>query len=472
MKSRTKIIATLGPASRNEEILEKMLEAGVDSIRLNFSHTSHEDFIKEINLIRKVSRKTGKEIAIIADLQGPKIRIGNIPNGKLEIKKGDIITFTTEENNNPEKIFIDYSDFAIDVETGEDLLIDDGKLKLEVTNTDKINTVKAKVIYGGTLYPRKGVNLPQTNLSLPSMTEKDIKDAIVAIENDVDWIALSFVRRESDIIELKQLIKRKRKQTSVIAKIEKVQAVKNIDKIIEEADAIMVARGDLGVEMDFAQVPLIQKDIVEKCIDKQRPVIIATQMMESMIANFRPTRAEATDVSNAVLDGADTLMLSGETAIGKYPVKVIESMHRIIQETEAKKYKYNRGNPPSENSPRFVRDSVCFSAARLAEVINAKAIITFTEHGKTAYTISGYRPKADIYAFTRHKRLLSTLSLLWGVRSFYFTEMEDFRTAIDKSIKKLKKEGLVSPGDYVIHVGSIPMSVTHKTNTLKVTKVE
>jgi pyruvate kinase len=224
--------------------------------------------------------------------------------------------------------------------------------------------------------------------------------------------------------------------------------------------------------MDYAAVPLIQKEIVEKCINFQKPVIIATQMMESMVSNFRPTRAEATDVSNAVLDGADTLMLSEETAMGKYPVKVVESMHRIIQETEKKKYNYNRGNPPATDSPRFVRDSVCFSAARLAEVIGAKAIITFTEHGRTAYTISGYRPKADIYAFTRHRHLLSALSLLWGVRSFYFTEMSDINTAIDKSIELLKKKGLVNTGDYVIHVGSIPMSITHKTNMLKVTKIE
>ena len=473
INSRTKIIATLGPASRNKEVLRQMIIAGLDSVRINCSHATHEQMIEDIKMVREVSKELGCNVAIIADLQGPKIRIGEINPDGVEVKEGEIVEFTVDKEKASDKVlFVDYQDFAYDVEPGEEMLIDDGKLKLVIVETDKISNVKAKVIYGGKILPRKGVNLPNTELSLPSMTDKDIDDAIVALENGVDWIALSFVRRDSDVIELKQLIKRKKKHAYVIAKIEKVQAVKNFDEIVKEADAIMVARGDLGVEMDFAAVPLIQKDIVEKCINYQKPVIIATQMMESMITNFRPTRAEATDVSNAVLDGADTLMLSGETAMGKYPVKVIESMHRIIQETEQKKYNYNRGNPPSPESQRFVRDSVCFSAARLAEVIGAKAIITFTEHGKTAYTISGYRPKADIYAFTRHRHLLSVLSLLWGVRSFYFTEMTDINTAIDKSLKILKERGFVKKGDYVIHVGSIPMSITHKTNMLKVTKVE
>ena len=304
------------------------------------------------------------------------------------------------------------------------------------------------------------------------MTDKDIEDAVVALENGIDWIALSFVRQPSDVIELKQLIRRKKKHASVIAKIEKSQAYKNIDAIIQEADAIMVARGDLGVEMDFAQIPLIQKEIAEKTIENKKPVIIATQMMESMITNFRPTRAEATDVANAVLDGADTLMLSAETAIGKDPVAVIDAMHKIVQTTESLKYNYNRGMPPSKDSPRFVRDSICFSAARLAEIIGAKAIITFSEYGKTAYTLSGYRPKANIYTFTRHKHLLSVLSLLWGVRAFYFTEFNDINIAIEKSIEILKQKKFIKKGDYVIHIGSTPMEITHKTNMLKVSKIE
>ncbi len=474
MHSRTKIIATLGPASREPEVLEKMILAGLDSVRINMSHTNHEQLAKDVEMVRQVSEKLDRNVAIIADLQGPKIRIGQIKDGQTVINPGDILEFTTEpyDQGDNKKVHIDYEDFAVDVEPGEEILIDDGKLKLVVIETDKQTTVKAKVIYGGVLMSRKGVNLPHTDLSLPSMTDKDIDDAIKALEVGVDWIALSFVRRASDVIELKQLIRRKKKNAYVIAKIEKAQAVRNLDEIMAETDAIMVARGDLGVEMDFAQVPLIQKDIVQRCIEHQKPVIIATQMMESMINNYRPTRAEATDVSNAVLDGADTLMLSAETATGKYPVQVIEAMHRIIQTTENEKYRYNRGEAPSPDSPRFVRDSVCFSAARLAQIIGAKAIITFSEHGRTAYTISGYRPKADIYAFTRHKHLLSALSLLWGVKAFHFTNMEEINTAIESSIELLKKKGFLKPGDYVIHVGSTPLKVTHKTNMLKVTKVE
>ncbi len=473
MNSRTKIIATLGPASNSPEVLRKMMQAGLDSVRINMSHTSHEDLEKYVKLVRQISKEVDRNVAIIADLQGPKIRIGEIKDGKTQIKPGDILEFTTEKIiGDNKRVHIDYEDFAKDVEPGEEILIDDGKLKLEIIYTDAVSTVRAKVIYGGTLMSRKGVNLPHTNLSLPSMTDKDIDDAIKALEVDVDWIALSFVRRASDVIELKQLIRRKKKHAYVIAKIEKAQAVKNLDEIMEEADAIMVARGDLGVEMDFAEVPLIQKYIVEKCIEKQMPVIIATQMMESMITNFRPTRAEATDVSNAVLDGADTLMLSAETATGKFPVETIEAMHRIIQYTETHRYQYNRGEPPTPSNPRFVRDSICFSASRLAEIIGAKAIITFTEHGKTAYRISGYRPKADVYAFTRRKHLLSALSLLWGVDAFYFTDMNDINSAIEESIKILKNKGLLQSGDLVIHVGSTPMNVTHKTNMLKVTEVQ
>ena len=471
--SRTKIIATLGPASRDPKVLEKMIMAGLDSVRINCSHADHRQIKEDIKIVREISKKLGRNIAIIADLQGPKIRIGEIENGQTEIKAGDILEFTTEKiTGNNKRVYVDYEDFPLDVEPGEEILIDDGKLKLQIIETNKKTSVKARVIYGGVLMSRKGVNLPHTDISLPSMTDKDIEDAIVAMENGVDWIALSFVRRASDVIELKQLIRRKKKHAYVIAKIEKAQAVKNIEEIMDEADAIMVARGDLGVEMDFAQVPLIQKEIVEKCIENKKPVIIATQMMESMINNFRPTRAEATDVANAVLDGADTLMLSAETAMGKYPVEVIEAMHKIIQETEMKKYNYNRGKPPLPDSPRFVRDSICFSAARLAEIIGAKAIITFTEFGKTAYTLAGYRPKADIYAFTRHEHLLSALSLLWGVRAFYFTELDEINHAISASIDMLKKQGYLKPEDYVIHIGSTPIDVSHKTNMLKVTKVE
>ncbi|MBN2893105.1 MAG: pyruvate kinase [Bacteroidales bacterium] len=471
--SRTKIIATIGPASNQKEVLKEMILAGVDVCRVNFSHENHIVHAETIKTIRELNKELDTNVAILVDLQGPKIRIGEVEGEKIKLEKNDIVEFVTYDTKcSKDRFHVDYEDFAIDINPDEEILIDDGNIKLIVVETNKSDSVKARVIYGGLISSRKGVNLPQTKLSLPSMTDKDIEDAHFALENDVDWLALSFVRHVSDIIELKQLIKRKKKKVNVVAKIEKPQAIENLDEIIQEADAIMVARGDLGVELDFARVPLLQKTIVEKCLHYSKPVIIATQMMESMITNFRPTRAEANDVANAVLDGADTLMLSGETSVGEYPVLTIKSMHRIIQETEQKRYNYNRGVRPEDTSDRFIRDSICYSASRMAEKIGAKAIVTFTEHGNTAFTISGYRPKADIYAFTRHKSLLSVLSLLWGVRSFYFEKFDEINQAIDSSINILKAKGLVKSGDYIIHVASTPLKVTHKTNMLKVTKVE
>ena len=471
--SRTKIISTLGPASTDKETLKQMIIEGVDVCRLNFSHAEHKTHAKTIKTIREINKELGTNVAILVDLQGPKIRIGEVENEKALIKQNDIVEFVTYHTiGNKERFYVDYEDFAIDVKPNEDILIDDGNIKLIVIESNNTDTVKAKVIYGGYVSTRKGVNLPKTKLSLPSMTEKDIEDAHYALENDVDWLALSFVRQVSDIIELKQMIKRKKKKVNVIAKIEKPQAIENLDEIIKESDAIMVARGDLGVELDFATVPLLQKTIVEKCLNYSKPVIIATQMMESMITNFRPTRAEANDVANAVLDGADTLMLSGETSVGKYPILTIKNMHEIIQHTEQNKYNYNRGLPPQDTSERFIRDSICYSASRMAEKIGAKAIITFTEHGNTAFTISGYRPKADIYAFTRHKSLLSVLSLLWGVKTFHFKNLDSINEAITMTINILKEKKYIKTGDYVIHVASTPLKITHKTNMLKVTKIK
>ena len=450
-----------------------MFESGLDVCRINFSHSSYADAANVIKTIRELNEELGTDIAILADLQGPKLRVGEIENGKIFLEKGAAIEFVTAKClGNLSKVYMSYQEFPKDVNPGDIILLDDGKLKLEVVKTNRLNSVIAKVIYGGILSSFKGVNLPNTDISLPSLSDKDIEDAIFAIEQNVDWIALSFVRRASDVIELKQLIKRKRKNISVVSKIEKPQAVKNLDAILEETDAIMVARGDLGVEMPFDRVPLLQKEIVEKCINASVPVIIATQMMESMITNFRPTRAEANDVANAVIDGVDTVMLSGETSVGMFPVETIESMHKIIQYTEMNRYNYNRGVPPKPSSPRFIRDNICYSASLMAERVGAKAIITFTDEGNTAKTISGYRPKADIYAITQRKELMSALSLLWGVRAFYIDEIESVNQAIDLSTKILKEKGMLSFGDYVIYVASIPLKVTHKTNMLKVSMVQ
>jgi pyruvate kinase len=471
--SKTKIIATIGPKSSDKEVLRKMFLAGVDVCRINLSHDVHESQAAKIKTIRELNAELGINVAILADLQGPKLRIGEVKDNEVILNDGDIVEFVTKECiGTAKKLYLSYEDFPKDVAKGDIVLIDDGKLKLEVTESNGKDSVKAKVIYGGKLSSKKGVNLPNTKISLPSLTEKDIEDANFALEHNVDWLALSFVRQASDVIELKQMIKRKKKNVRVIAKIEKPEAIKNLDEIIRESDAIMVARGDLGVEIDFQEVPMLQREIVERCIDASRPVIIATQMMESMITNFRPTRAEASDVANAVLAGVDTLMLSGETSVGRFPIEVIESMHKIIEHTEKKRYQYNRGLPPKPGDERFISDSICYSASIMAERIGAKAIITFTDKGKTAYRISGYRPKAEIFAFTNHPELISSMSLLWGVRAFYFNNFNHIDAAIANSIEILKEKGLVKEGDMVIHVSSTPLSITRTTNMLKITKVE
>jgi pyruvate kinase len=470
--SRTKIIATLGPASSDKETLRQMFLAGVDICRLNFSHGKREDSIQTINIIRELNAELGVDVAILADLQGPKLRIGEVQEGTV-LENDAIVEFVSEKcMGTAQKLYMSYEDFPRDVEAGDAVLIDDGKIKLEVISTNRNNSVKAKVIYGGPISSKKGVNLPNTRVSLPSLTEKDVDDAHFALEHDVDWLALSFVRAVSDVIELKQMIKRKKKNTYVIAKIEKPEGIENIDAIIAEADAIMVARGDMGVEIEFDRVPLLQKTIVEKCINASVPVIIATQMMESMITNFRPTRAEANDVANAVIDGVDTLMLSGETSVGKFPIETIRNMHKIIQYTETNRYNYNRGVPPKPGDPGIIGASVCYSAAITAERVGAKAIITFTEHGSTAKRLSGYRPKADIYAFTPNRPLLSALSLYWGVTAFYFEHQIQIDDAIENSIAILKEKGYLKTGDMVIHVASTPLKISHKTNMFKITLVK
>jgi pyruvate kinase len=471
-RSHTKVIATLGPASSSKEILKQMFDEGIDVCRLNFSHGSHEDHLKNIITIRELNEEMDARVAILADLQGPKLRIGEVENNGVFLKNGSEFRLVSENcMGTAEKAFMSYELLPQDVNPGEFILIDDGKIKLEVIETNRKDTVITRVIYGGILSSKKGVNLPNTKVSLPSLTKKDIEDAEFALKHNVDWIALSFVRNVTDIIDLKELIKHHKKSTRIIAKIEKPEAVAAIDQIIDMTDAIMVARGDLGVEVDFDRVPMIQKKIVEKCIIQSKPVIIATQMMESMITNFRPTRAEATDVANAVLDGADTLMLSGETSTGKFPVDVIRSMQKIIDWTETHGLKYFRNHPPDEFSRTFLPDSTCYNACKMASQTKANAIITFTHSGNTAIRISSYRPKSNIFAFTMNKSLLPTLSLVWGVRAFYTDEYQNIEEYINHSIEFLLEKNLIQHGDVVVHVGSIPLLERGKTNMLKLSYV-
>lgn len=471
-RSHTKVIATLGPATSDKNMLRKMFYEGIDVCRLNFSHGSHDDHLKNIRMIRELNEELGSSVAILADLQGPKLRIGEIENNHVMLETNSSFSLVSEKClGNAKRAWMSYKHLPLDVHRGETILIDDGKIKLEVTSTDKSKTVTCRVVHGGPLSSRKGVNLPDTRISLPSLTEKDKEDALFALEHSVDWIALSFVRSVNDILDLKTLIKKSGKHARTIAKIEKPEALREIDEIIRAACAVMVARGDLGVEVDFDQVPVIQKEIVKKCIQASTPVIIATQMMESMMDNFRPTRAEATDVANAVLDGADTLMLSGETSVGKHPDLVINSMQKIVDWTEAHGLKYFRGSAPVERNETFFADSTCFSAVQMAEQSNATAIVTFTHSGYTAFRISSHRPKANIFAFTMDNSILPMLSLVWGVRAFYLKSDDHIENYINKSISFLKEKNLIHSGDVIVHVGSIPLLKKGKTNMLKLSYI-
>lgn len=471
INSQTKVVATIGPSSSSKEILKSIIKQGVDVCRLNFSHGKQEDHLMVIKNILEINTELKTNVAILADLQGPKIRIGEVEDNRVELKEGSEISFVTEPCiGTAEKLYLSYQEFPQDVKVGDAILVDDGKIKLEVLSTNRKDKVTAKVIFGGILSSKKGVNLPNTKISMPSLTEKDINDAIFALENGVDWIALSFVRSAGDLIQLKDIIKQQKKNASIIAKIEKPEALADIDNIIDISNGIMVARGDLGVEVPFDQVPLIQKDLVTRCIAKAKPVIIATQMLESMITNFRPTRAEANDVANAVFDGADALMLSAETSAGKYPVEAVNAMQRIIDWSE-KGFEFNRETLPSFNTRTFLPDSICLNSCRLASQTNAKAIVTFTNSGYTAYKISSYRPKAAIYAFTRNPALLRKLSLLWGVKAFYFENRDKIDDAINYSIEVLKSESLLKDNDVVIHAGSTPFEERGQTNMIKVSYV-
>ena len=472
INSQTKVIATLGPASNSKAVILQMINAGVDVFRLNFSHSTKAEHLNLINIIKELNLELGTNVAILADLQGPKLRVGEIKNDFLNLEEGDIITFVTEKClGTKDHLYMSYQEFPKDVNPGETILIDDGKIKLEVTGTNKNDIVKARVIYGGPLSSNKGVNLPDTKVSLPCLSETDISNAVFALENDVDWLGLSFVRKASDVLELKNLIKKKNSHAGVIAKIEKPEALKEIDQIIAIADGVMVARGDLGVEIPFDEVPLIQKLIVGKCNMRSKPVIIATQMMESMITNFRPTRAEANDVANAVLDGADALMLSGETSVGKYPVETIASMQSIIAYTENHGNPFNKQYTPKEETSTFLADSICYNASQLAYQVGAQAIIAFTHSGYTAVRISSHRPKSKIYAFTSNKGLLNKISMVWGIQPFYLSTNDDLDKAIHESIEILKAKKLLTNGDCVVHVGSTPLHLHGSTNMMKVSKI-
>lgn len=472
LRSHTKVIATMGPATSKREVLEQMFHEGVDVCRINFSHGSHEEHLRIIKMVRELNKELQSNVAILADLQGPKLRVGEMKGGSVELKDGQEFSFvTTPCTGDEEQAYISYGALPADVTPDEEILVDDGKLIFRVIDSNGRDRVRCRVIAGGTLSNRKGVNLPHTRISLPSLTEKDRTDARFALDHGVDWIALSFVRRERDLLDLRELVNAHPHQAHIIAKIEKPEALEEIGLIIDAADGIMVARGDLGVEVEFHRVPLIQKHIIKQCTEKSKPVIVATQMMESMISSPTPTRAEANDVANAVLDGADTVMLSGETSVGKYPVQTIRNMQLIIDSTETEEFLFYRIHPPRPQSMTFLPDSICYNAVRLAEQVHAAAIVTLTHSGYTAVKISSHRPRAAIFTFTLNQDLIRHLSLVWGVRAFYFAECYNINDYIAYTEEFLVSMKLLKKGDLVVHIGSIPIMDKGKTNMMKLTRV-
>jgi pyruvate kinase len=471
--TKTKTIATVGPACNNTEMLRKLIIEGVDVFRLNFSHGKREDHEAVIHMIKELNKELGTHIAILADLQGPKLRIGEVENNGQMLENGSQLKFVSEECiGNAERVYMSYKPLPLDVMPGETILVDDGKIKLEVIDTNRVDEVTLKVISGGILSSRKGVNLPNTNISLPSLTEKDIKDANFVLDFDIDWIALSFVRNAADILDLKDIIKKKKKNTKVVAKIEKPEAISDIDNIIDMTDGVMVARGDLGVEIPFDKVPVLQKEIVHKCILNAKPVIIATQMMESMITNFRPTRAEATDVSNAVVEGADAIMLSGETSVGKYPIEVIKSVQQIILATETNGYELLHEHKPDPKVPAFLPNVVSYEACKMANITEAKAIVIFTYSGRSAYQIASNRPNSKIFAFTPNQHVMSQLSLIKGLESFYLEPGSMINDSIEQASNILKKQGYAKSGDVIVFVGGIPMANKGPVNMMKIATIE
>ena len=474
MKSfnRTKIVATMGPATADISVLEEMFNQGLDICRINFSHGDYDAILNTVSNIRTLNKKLEMHVGILADLQGPKLRIGLVKNNSVNLITGKEISITTKECEGDENIiYITYPQFPSDVKVGETVLIDDGKLQLKVLETNFKDHVKCLIIMGGHLTSKKGLNLPNTKISLPCLTPKDIMDLDFALEQDFDWIGLSFVRSGSDIITLKDLIKSKNKKARIIAKIEKPEAIEEIDNIIDLADGIMVARGDLGVELPMERVPLLQKMIVQKCIQIGKPVIIATQMMESMIISNTPTRAEVNDVANAVMDGADAVMLSAETSVGKFPIKVVEIMRKIITEVEELDSIYYKENTPQIKTITYITDSICFNACSLAHHAGANAIISMTNSGYTAFKLSSHRPKAPIFIFTDNLSLLTTLNLVWGVRGYYYDKYESTDHTIGDLKEIIKSKGLLKKDDLVINIASMPMKEKGRTNMMKLSYI-
>lgn len=465
MKKRTKIVATLGPASSDKKILKRMVESGLNVVRLNMSHGTHDEHKARIELVREIEKETGRPIPILMDLCGPKIRIGKIPKEPLFLHRGDRIVLTTGKPAK-NKITVNYPDLHREVRKGETILLADGAFRLKVKEV-RGEDIICEVLVGGPLTSHKGVNLPHSKLSVPALTEKDKEDVKFGIENGVDIIALSFVRKAEDVVELKELIRSLGKNIPIIAKIEKPEAVKNIDSILKVADGIMVARGDLGVELPIEKVPVIQKQLIRKANEAGKPVITATQMLKSMVDLPSPTRAEVTDIANAVLDGTDALMLSEETAVGKYPVRVIRTMAKVASEAE-KIYLYKRY---MDMPAKTLQDSLAKSACNLSREVKVKAIVPFTRSGASALAVAKYKPPVPIYAVTHDIETCRRLNLVWGVEPFLTLPAQSTDRIIEESLKVAKEKKLAKKGDRIIVLAGAPTGIPGTTNLLRVVTV-
>ena len=470
---KTKIIATLGPASSSKEMIKKLIKSGVDVLRVNFSHATHDEVERIVDIVNDLRNELGSNVTLLGDLQGPKIRIGELEKD-IELKKNQSLSICSNlsESNGVDKIFISYPSFAKDVKPGENILVDDGKLIFKVISTNKKDTVDIKVVQEGVLKPRKGVNLPNTKISQPALTEKDIDDAKFAVKKSFDWIALSFVRSKKDVLQLRELIESQCDyHIPIISKIEKPQAIEKIDSIIKVSNGIMVARGDLGIEIPAEEVPLNQKKIVAKCKKRGIPVVIATQMMESMIDSLTPSRAEVNDVANSVMDGADAIMLSGETSMGKYPCEVVKKIGDIIHGVEDSPLIKIPVDLPEIKSDRLITKSICKNAATIANEIGASAICTLTNSGYTGWQISSWRPSALVIVFTSNKKILTQMNLLWGVKGVYYNNFE----STDKTVEEVNSLALenkyIKKGDFVINLAAMPIYEKGQVNTLRITKI-
>ncbi len=466
----TKIVCTIGPSSQNEEVLRKMVDAGMNVARLNMSHGSYEFHQKTIRNVRSISKKTGKHIGILLDLQGPKIRTGKQIKETIELKKGELLKLTTEDiTGNWEMLSINYKQLPDEAKPGEKILLDDGNIELKILEIEN-RIITCRILNGGTIRSFRGINLPDTAISTPSLTEKDIQDLAFGLDNDVDFVALSFVRKAEDITDLKSRINKAGKDIFVVAKIEKPEAIENIDAIIAVTDGIMVARGDLGAETSPQEVPILQKSIIRKCNYANKPVITATQMLESMISKPRPTRAEANDVANAIFDGTDAVMLSGETAMGEYPVEAVTIMSHIAQRTEREVNNHNLAHEiySHKEGTETTAEAVCYAGCELCRSIKSTYIAGFSLSGATIQRISGYRPPKPILGMSPSDKILQRASLFWGVRAVKIDHVESTDALLKHTNNILTKTGLCTPGDRIVTISGSPLHRGVSTNMIKV----